>query len=89
MAGLRVPLANATPTPLPSWAYGSGLRWLARPFSYGSRIRNSKPVYPGDFNNSLSPPATTSPFQIAKEQKLTRSSDHTPRARSLGYYTTE
>ena len=33
----------------PPAAYGSGPRWRARPFSYDSLIRDSRPVQPGAF----------------------------------------
>jgi hypothetical protein len=55
MAGLHVPLSNASPTPLRTTAHDSGSGWIATPSLYGSYIRDSLPVYPGAhfFNTSL------------------------------------
>ena len=49
MAGLLVPLSNASPAASRSPAHDSGSGRFAIPFQCGSFIRDSMPVYPGAF----------------------------------------
>ena len=58
---------------------GVGAERLARPFSYDSLIRYSRPVYPGAFPDPLSPllsPLT--PFLLSEPQKRTQIRPHAP-----------
>ena len=54
IAGLPVPLADATPRLSPTSAYGSRSKRVANPSSQDSFIPYSKPVYPGAFCASRS-----------------------------------
>ena len=48
---------------------GFGAEWLARPFSYDSFIRDSRPVYPGAFDGPFVGAIAAMPLQPNKEDR--------------------
>jgi hypothetical protein len=67
MAGLLVPLSNASPAASRSPAHDSGSGWFATSYQCGAFIRDSMPIYPGAFRMSPSAPQRYPPSTVGCE----------------------